>query len=334
MNPTNDTNQPTAQPADFLKFSVVPKNEPSEQSLETNAKVQSQLPFIDTLCQRFEDATGWEVDFLTPESCANETVTGQLEITDMSQHVPAGKSAAHRQKCDELVHVIDQMIGIIQDDHRILHSDTQRLEPVVNVPFDWWTLNGQSGYCRGEIAGWGISSQESIRLFAGCFNSDSPNSSPSPSLPNPSLPNPSLIGNTTAAVTALATWDVCARGAGSLADCEQLVEHAITKYSSETDTEAAAFIEVDPITGSFNIHGHKVGESVLLVDVQARSIVQIRETIGTLVHGEVLIVGPHVREMTGKIDSILRRHEMTADGFVSRVQRLIADQPCMVLTRK
>ena len=321
MNSTNDTNHSAT---DFLKFAVIPKDEPSEQSLETSAKVQSQLPFIETLCQRFEDATGWEVGFLTSElaaeSSAEKTVTGQLEITDMSQHVPAGKSAAHRQKCDELVHVIDQMIGIIQDDHRSLNSDTQRLEPVVNVPFDWWSLSGQTGFCRGEVAGWGISAKENIRLFAGRFNSGNP--------------EPSPISNTTAAVTGLATWDVCARGAGSLADCEQLVEHAITKYSSETDTEAAAFIEVDPITGSFNIHGDKVGESVLLVDVQARSIVQIRETIGTLVHGEVLIVGPHVREMTGKIDSILRRHEMTADGFVSRVQRLIADQPCMVLTRK
>lgn len=309
--PTTDTNQPT----DFSQLSVFPL--PSVDSAATE-QIETQLPFIQTLCEKFEAATGWEVDFQAKRPQAETaTVKGQLEITDMSANVPAGKPAAHRERCDQLVDVIDQMISIIQDDHEALQQGTARLCDVVAIPFDWWNLRGAAGIRRGEVAGWGITAQEKIRLYSASVKGDCP------------------VTNMLAGASVLANLDACTEVGASLDQTAKLARRAAGKYTeNKSEVESSACIEIDPIIGSYTTSGLSAREGMLLVDVQAKTVVDLPEKCGTLMAGEVLVVGDCAAERLKQIGDLLDGEEMTSEGFATRVTKLFSGQPHLVIFRR
>lgn len=307
---STDANQPT----NFSQFSIFPVADAAPT--DAVQRLATQLPFIDTLCEKFEAATGWEVDFQAERS-QEATVKGQLEITDMSADVPAGKPAAHRQKCDQLVGVIDQMISIIQDDHDLLEQGTTGLCKVIDVPFDWWSLKGSTGFRRGDVVGWGITEQQKIRLYTARTDGEC------------------AVSNTIASVSVLANLELCTDNGVSLNDTKKLATRATKKFLGDrVAVESVSCVEIDPITGSYQVDGLNPRQGMLLVDVHSRTVVDLPETVGTLVAGEVLIVGHRVAEKLEQVSALLQRQEMTSNGLAERIKDLFENEPNLVILRK
>ena len=71
----------------------------------------------------FEEITGWKAEFIESKqslrrreisSSKTEPIEGRFEITDMSLDWPAKKATCHRGKCDELVSLVEQLVGELQ----------------------------------------------------------------------------------------------------------------------------------------------------------------------------------------------------------------------------
>jgi hypothetical protein len=71
----------------------------------------------------FEEITGWKAEFIESKQSLrrreishskSEPVEGRFEITDMSLNWPAKKPTCHRAKCDELVSLVEQLVGQLQ----------------------------------------------------------------------------------------------------------------------------------------------------------------------------------------------------------------------------
>ena len=71
----------------------------------------------------FEEITGWKAEFIESKqslrrreisSSKTEPIEGRFEITDMSRNWPAKKATCHRGKCDELVSLVEELVGELQ----------------------------------------------------------------------------------------------------------------------------------------------------------------------------------------------------------------------------
>ncbi len=71
----------------------------------------------------FEEITGWKAEFIESKqslrrreisSSKTEPIEGRFEITDMSLDWPAKKATCHRGKCNELVSLVEQLVGELQ----------------------------------------------------------------------------------------------------------------------------------------------------------------------------------------------------------------------------
>ena len=112
-----DLNSPSAEMSQFqaiLKLADSPSLPPA-----ATAPCATTGKFL-TL---FEEITGWKVEFIESKQSLrrretlhskSEPIEGRFEITDMSPNWPAKKPTCHRAKCDELMSLVEQLVGQLQ----------------------------------------------------------------------------------------------------------------------------------------------------------------------------------------------------------------------------
>ncbi|MEM9413394.1 MAG: hypothetical protein AAGA30_19960, partial [Planctomycetota bacterium] len=251
------------------------------QASEEEAIFQ-QLPFLDSLTEQFETVTGWKIAFNeTSASFRNresfgedETVFGDLQISDLSAKLEAGKSARHRGYCEQLVEILDSMIHIIQADReRFVRVGTQ-LTPTVDLPFDWMGMEGNSGFSKGQFSGWSITSEEKVRVFIGKLNS------------------PDSIESAFASTIVLSSFEMACQNSLPLHAIAPLLPE-ILRQSSTVNSNLSwfAILEIDPITGEYEIDGFNAEQGVSLVDVEAGALVASMDMSGVLYPGQLLCLG-------------------------------------------
>jgi hypothetical protein len=114
-------NDGEAYPQLFL-FNQIPK--PAEET-PLPASVPHPAPCDETgrLIELFEEVTGWVIEFSESNASQqrrklagmeNEPAEGNFSIVDMSAQWPANKPTGHRGKCDEIVSIIDTLVGQLQ----------------------------------------------------------------------------------------------------------------------------------------------------------------------------------------------------------------------------
>ncbi len=299
---------------DFPHYRVFPAFHEIDQVTQ---EVNRQLPFLEPLCQQFQTVTGWEIGFQPdPSHVPGRTVFGELSITDMSAYLPAGKSACHRQHCDQLVRTLDELVEVIQDDREMLDQSTTCLAPVVEIPISWWSLAGSAGYCRGQIASWAITDGEKIRLMGGRINGDS------------------VVAQTVGAVSILATFDALAQTHLSLEQSTGLSRDAIDRtQAGHADLHWLACFELDPVTGEFQIAGQQALQGMILVDVDAQTALPFEDLSGTLTSGQILVLGDAIQEQIGEINQAIRQRELTCVGVAELIESLLVKAPILMLYR-
>jgi hypothetical protein len=245
---------------------------------------QNQLSFLQPLMDRFETATGWQLRFkeslssfqrrqsLGPE----ESVIGSLEIDDLSAQLEPGKSACHRGRCDQLVATINELVQVIQTDReRIRHSQI-RLARVVNLPFDWWELEGRAGFANGQVATWSITHDEKIRLFAGQLQTTPDSDSP------------------LASAVLLSAFESACQAGLPLTQIAAFLPGVVPRMPLlRSHLQWFSTLELDPITGDFELDGFNSDRSTLLIDVQTATPLLIPENCysGTIYSGQIWCSG-------------------------------------------
>ncbi len=299
---------------DFPRYRVFPSVQENDYVTQD---VNRQLPFLEPLCQQFQTVTGWEISFQPdPSHVPGRTVFGELSITDMSTYLPAGKSACHRQHCDQLVRTLDELVEVIQDDREMLDQSTTCLAPVVDIPFDWWSLAGSAGYCRGQIASWAITDGEKIRLMGGRISGDS------------------TVAQTVGAVSILAAFDALAQTHLSLQQSTRLSRDAIDRtQAGHADLLWLACFEIDPVTGEFQIAGHQAWQGMILVDVDAQTVLPVEDLSGTLTSGQILVLCDSIHDHVAEINQTIRECELTCVGVAELIESLLVKSPILMLYR-
>ena len=125
----------------YLRLHVEDKDTPSDP-------IQA-LPGIESLAERFENVTGWTLRFHETADSYRRRMDqrgqeqlipqGKLAIDDMSAKLPAGKSACHRVRCEELVDSINEILGQLESNRVELWKRDAELAtavPVVQPPQD------------------------------------------------------------------------------------------------------------------------------------------------------------------------------------------------------
>ena len=94
-------------------------------ALKDNA-IKSPSSVTADLMDLFEDVTGWKIGFFESKASQqrravtdevseeNGIVEGSFSIVDMSETWPEQKPTCHRKKCDDLVNLIDSLVGELQ----------------------------------------------------------------------------------------------------------------------------------------------------------------------------------------------------------------------------
>jgi sigma-B regulation protein RsbU (phosphoserine phosphatase) len=101
------------------------------------------LPGIESLAQRFETVTGWTLRFHETADSYRRRMDqrgheqlfpqGKLAIDDMSAKLPAGKSACHRVRCEELVDSINELLRQLESNRTELWKRDAELATAVPV---------------------------------------------------------------------------------------------------------------------------------------------------------------------------------------------------------
>jgi len=88
-------------------------------------QVKAPCRTSEKLMEVLEEITGWKSEFQETSASyrkrsqpgmENEPAQGAFSIVDMSADWPANQFTAHRGKCDELVGLIDNLVGELQSD--------------------------------------------------------------------------------------------------------------------------------------------------------------------------------------------------------------------------
>lgn len=82
------------------------------------------LPEAQEICQRFEQTTGWVLDYVGDQKTSapgpgSAPLFGQFEIVDLSEAVLPGQKAVHRGQCETLLNSINSLVT------KLKHSETE-----------------------------------------------------------------------------------------------------------------------------------------------------------------------------------------------------------------
>lgn len=268
-----------------------------------NVLVQEQLPFLATLMDQFESVTGSPLAFAKGADNSaqrsidksEEVILRQLEIADLSKPLLTGESASHLGKCEQLIATLNQMLHLIQADRKRWQHFDHCLNRVVTIPFDWWGLEGYSGFSGGRMASWSISRQERIRVFTGHLQTETMNQSP------------------LAAAIVLTAFESACQAGLPFTEIAEIIPSVLRKTLTLSSSLCwFSTLELDPITGDYELDGWNADRGVLLIDVQAATAVPLRPSdyVGTIYSGQIFCFG------IGKCDAerlnlLLSGQEMT-----------------------
>ena len=286
--------------------------------------LSSQLPFIENLFEQFESVTGWTLGFqesrFSRQNRAKDdqsTFFGELKIEDMSNHIETGRSARHRGFCDQLTQTLDCMVHMIQADRQRFRSIQQHLSPAVEVPFDWWSISGNVGYRKGSFSSWSVSQEQKIRAFAGRVIGDD------------------LQSSVLSSATILALFDTACKSPFSLEQIAPLVS-VVKQRSSMFDARLDWFatVELDPITGEYELDGYDATKGVALIDVQAATVLDLKpdELDGTLYSGQILAIGM-TDEVKQRIEQLISASELTVNRLCDQIQKEFDNETGLFLYR-
>ncbi len=298
----------------------------SENETGVQTVVNQPWTQLAQLSDRFEAVTGWKLTFepmnrhRAPMNIGQpRPSSGRLIISDMSDKLPAGKSARHRVMCDQLAETLNDLIQTILVERRRLSELEWRLCDVVQIPFDWWQLGGRTGYDRDQLVSWSITTEERVRLFAAGMANECETDA--------ALGGAMLTG----------VFETLCQMPTRINDVNTILP-TILQHSllSNSRMQWHATVELDPITGEYAIAGQQVERGLCLVDVQSSTVVDLAagDLQGTLFAGEILIVGIKPQQRSAIREALDPGEPLTVSGCRGILERQLADQPAVLLHRK
>lgn len=296
-----------------------------ESNVESGTEIFEQLPVLKSMVERFEMVTGWKLDFVESKASFRERqfepednfIFGDLEISDMSGTLAPGVSARHRGYCDQLVETLDAMVKMIQLDRQRIRDFGTQLNPVVQPPFEWWGLQGNSGFKAGTISHWSVTTSEQLRLFCAKLNGSD------------------RFEISLASSALLAAFDAICQSSTKLYDVAPALPSLIRRLGyDDMRIESFATVEMDPITGEYKLDGFNAVGSLALVDVDAGAVIDMgeNESEGILYSGQVLCVG--INDQQRQLIQRLLSREMTVDQCLGLVQQGAPEAAMISLHRR
>lgn len=295
-----------------------------EEAPPIDNAIFQQQPVVSVLTEQFEQVTGWKLEFVESRAShqrrelidSEYSAFGELEITDLSEQIEAGKSARHRGYCEKLVETLDLMIKTIQLDRQRFREISTQLNPVVQPPFDWWGLAGNSGLANNRIATWTVSQDEKIRIFNAQLESDEP------------------IEAALAGSALLATFQIASRLLSSIDDIAPLLP-LVNQSQSMVKLANFSTIELDPITGEYEIDGFNAVDSYALLDVQAGGVIRgnIDDNAGILYSGQVMAFGFDNQDIAS-CNELIGSRELTTEHSLSILKKAFCNSASIFLYRK
>ena len=287
--------------------------------------MHEQLPFLSQLSEQFELTTGWQLSFdeskasnvVRTKSDPDSSIRGDLRISDMSAKLGAGRKAQNRAHCDDLVSTLDSMIALIQSDRERFRNLDQNLSPVVSAPFDWWSIEGSCGFSRNGFSTWSVTSQEQMRIFAGQLNlNDS-------------------FESALAASIVLSAFETTCESTMTLPEVAPLIPAVLQRsVLGQASLNWFSTVELDPITGEFEIDGFNSQNGLVLIDVHAATAMPLdNDDSNILYSGQILCVGLDQNRI-GQINRILSQTEYSVDHCLKTVRKEFGDSASIFLYRK
>ena len=298
----------------------------SDTNFDTSvaSRLPQQLPSLAELMESFETVTGWELAFAETSSNQGSSsdpssvISGQLEIIDMSDRIEPGHVARHRRPCTKLADSINGLISLLQENRQTLQDVDCQLCRVVDTPYDWWGMSGKSGFCKGQVTQWSICPDEQIRLFAAKVDSTDATST------------------AFASTVMMATFESACQ-IGITLDQIALLLPRVLRQTQSSDHRLGRFasIEMDPITGEFQIDGYEASTCVAMLDLAAGGFVNLEaeNMQGVLYSGQVLIVGLNESQRS-ELEELVTNTEMTTGEFSRIIERKFGNSATLFLYRK
>lgn len=291
-----------------------------------SVELWNQIPALPNLMKCFEAVTGWELAFKEHRSNlarrhlmgSDSTVHGQLDIIDMSTRIEPGRVAVHRQRSNHLADAISELIGMLQHNREILQGLNQQLTRVVDLPFDWWGIAGQSGFREGQICNWSITPHEQMRLFTAQVHAMD------------------ATDQAIASSAMLAAFESACQVAMALDQVALLLPRILRSSCCQGQRLAQfASVELDPITGEFQVDGYEASQCVALLDLSSRAAVNLEAEglQGILYSGQVLLIGLTSSQRDGLLE-VISQTEMTVHEFCRVFERKCSDSAALIVYRK
>lgn len=261
----------------------------------------SRAPCEETgrLIDLFEEITGWVIQFDESKSSRhrrklvgmeNESAEGTFTIIDMSTQWPAKKPTGHRSKCDDLVAIIDSLVGQLQATRNELNKmqsvvaavspETVEDEDIVLIDSFVPTKGQRRTDAEFEVCDAPVASGDDE--FETKF--DEPKSQPTPgAVVNPPFEGWTLGGATGINENVYLDWRV---------DTQEQIELSVGRIESRYgDGDAAAFIQVDPLTCEYRLFGSMEINGFFVWDSKSMSLtpLKIGGTHRRLLAGQALV---------------------------------------------
>ena len=310
------------QPANELRLFQGSPTQTTNDLAADEAGLWEQIPTLAELMERFETVTGWELAFKEQRPSAHSMpavgINGKLEIIDLSDRIEPGQTARHRRPCTKLVESINDLMALIWENRELLHGVHHQLCKVVEVPFDWWGISGRTGFLSGRVSSWSISANEQIRIFSAQIDGLEPKSQ--------------AIGCS----TLLATFESACQSGVALEDIAMLLPQVLRKVcEGRQRLEQFASVEMDPVTGEFEIDGYESSSCFGLLDLSAGAYVNLEaeNMRGVLYSGQILIAGLPESKRRELLD-VVKATEMTISEFTRLIERNFADSASLFLYRR
>lgn len=286
----------------------------------------NQIPALPELIECFESVTGWELAFKEKRSNlarrqaqgSDAILHGKLEIIDLSNRIEPGQVVVPRQRCNALADVISELVTLLQENRENFQALNQQTTPVVDTPFEWWGIAGQTGFRNGHISNWSITPNEQIRLFSAQVSGND------------------ATDQMIAASALLAAFESTCQIGVELNQVSMLLPRILRSGGSPAQRlERFANVEMDPITGEFQIDGYEAASCVALLDLSARALVNLEaENLeGVLCSGQVLMIGLTDSQRKDLLE-VISNTEMAPPEFRRIFERKFADAAALFLYRK
>jgi hypothetical protein len=207
----------------------------------------------------FEEITGWKAEFTESKqslrrreisSSKTEPIEGRFAITDMSLDWPAKKPTCHRAKCDELVSLVEQLVGELQTtqmDLKRAQSALVAFDPAAEINdenlIDSFVPKFLSESNRNESVG-DSASDLSDRSADGDFEVEQFVGDSAVSLVAPPFAGWSFGGATGIVGNYYLDWTV---------DEEERISLVAGEIDSETDADREATLTIDPLTQEYRL---------------------------------------------------------------------------------